>query len=134
MVSDLSSLRGALDAFYPAMLGILFSHESGELSPVCLRETLKRQSGMYAVTRKLSNTEAQELIASFCESGGGCLKTILWRIDHDEPVTSLPASKFDPLANQLGTSERVLPMLCHEACNLLVAKAREVVKARTGGA
>ena len=128
IVANLESLHRALDFFYPAMLGVLLSHESGELEPVPLRETLQRQSGMYAVTKKITDPEAQQLIASFCDSRGGCLKTILWRIAPDVPVTSLPQSKFDPLANQLGTSRRVLPMLCHEACNLLVAKAREVVK------
>jgi hypothetical protein len=35
----------------------------------------------------------------------------------------LPAEKFRP-----NDGPNVLPLLCHEACNLLVAKAREVVK------
>ncbi len=95
-VSDLPSLRCALDSFYPAMLGVLLSHGNGRLSAVCLRETLNRQSGMYSVTKKLIDSEAQRLIAGCCNSGGGCLKTILWRIDPGLPVTSLPHSKFDP--------------------------------------
>jgi hypothetical protein len=51
------------------------------------------------------------------------LKHILWPLAPGVPVSSLPAEKFSPDATP-GT----LPLLCHEACNLLVAKAREVVK------
>lgn len=127
---DLAALRHALGYLYPAMLGVLRDHESGALSPVPLRATFGRQSGMYAITRKLTDEEAQTMIAGFCTSRGGCLKTILWRIAPDVPITSLPPEKFDPSVNQTGSAEPALPLLCHEACNLLVAKAREVVKGR----
>lgn len=127
-VSDLAELRRALDYFYPAMLGVLLSHECGELPPVTLRETLARQSGMYAITQKITDAQAAELIGGFCRSDGGCLKTILWRIDAGRPITSLPEAKCDVSANQLGAPARALPMLCHEACNLLIAQARTVVK------
>jgi len=40
------------------------------------------------------------------------------------PITSLPAEKLRPVARA-----DELPLLCHEACNLLVARTREVVKA-----
>jgi hypothetical protein len=53
------------------------------------------------------------------------LKKILWPLTPNDPVTSLPKEKFDP--GSVARDE--LPLLCHEACNLLVAKAREVVKA-----
>lgn len=125
---DLPELRRALEYFYPAMLGVRLSYERGTLPPVPLRETLARQSGMYAVTRKLTDAQAQALIGDQCRSDGGCLKTILWRISAETPVTSLPAKKFDVSADQLGTPARALPMLCHEACNLLIAEARTVVK------
>ena len=46
------------------------------------------------------------------------------------PVTSLPSEKFDVAVNQMGTNEPCIPLLCAEACNLLVARAREVVKQR----
>jgi sirohydrochlorin cobaltochelatase len=127
-VPDLAGLRRALDYFYPAMLGVLRSHEEGALEPVFLRETLGRQSGMYAVTKKITDEQADALIGSVCRSDGGCLKTILWRISAEMRVKALPPAKFDPAVDQLGRGERVLPMLCHEACNLLVAQAREVVK------
>jgi hypothetical protein len=129
-VPDLPALRRVLDAFYPAMLGVLLSQERGELTPIALRATLNRQTGMYAVTKKIDDSSADETIGSFCTSRGGCLKTILWAIAPEVPIRSLPAIKFDPSVNQLETSERAVPLLCHEACNLLVAKIREVVKAR----
>ncbi len=125
---DLAELRIALDYFYPAMLGIFHDWESGTISPVCLRDTLSRQSGMYAVTRKISDEQADQMIGDFCKSEGGCLKTILWQIAPETAVTSLPAEKFR--VKLPSAAEPVLPMLCHEACNLLVARAREVVKGK----
>ena len=127
-LSSIADLREALDFFYPAMLGTLLAHERGVLEIMPLRETLNRQSGMYAVTKKISNAQANKLIGGFCRSDGGCLKTILWQIEPDAPVTSLPASKFDPQVNQLGTAEPAIPLLCAEACNLLVAAARRAMK------
>jgi hypothetical protein len=128
-LETLAEVRRALDYFYPAMLGVLLDFERGELQPTFLRETLGRQTGMYAVTRKLGDDAAQSLIGSFCRSDGGCLKTILWRISPELEVRSLPPGKFDPARQQaLPDLAPALPMLCQEACNLLVAKAREAVK------
>jgi sirohydrochlorin cobaltochelatase len=113
----------ALDYLYPAMLGVWRDQAAGRLRAVPLRETLGRQSGMYAVTRKLTDEQAQATIADFCRSDTGCLKRILWEIAPGQPLTSLPAAKFS--AAHPGAE---FPLLCHEACNLLVARAREVVK------
>lgn len=122
VLPDVASLRSALDAFYPAMIGVQLARERGELTPVHLRDTLARQTGMYRVTQKLTDEQAQALIASQCRCDGGCLKTILWRISPELPVNSLPAEKFA----ERGGGE--WPLLCHEACNILVAAARKVVK------
>jgi sirohydrochlorin cobaltochelatase len=127
-LADVAALRIALDYFYPAMLGALLSHQRGELHPVPLRETLARQSGMYAITKKTTDEQAQATISEVCRSDGGCLKTILWSISPETPVQSLPPSKYDPSVPQLGAGGAALPMLCHEGCNLLVAKLREVLK------
>jgi sirohydrochlorin cobaltochelatase len=80
---------------------------------------------MYRVTQRLTDAEAQALIARSCCSDGGCLKTILWRISPELPVNSLPVEKF----TARGGDE--WPLLCHEACNILVAEARKVVKGDT---
>lgn len=123
IVPDLPTLRRALDYFYPAMLGVRASQERGELQPVLLRATLARQTGMYRVTQKITDAQADTLIGRFCEPTGGCLKKILWQIAPEVPITTLPATKFP--RNEAG---RAWPLLCHEACNLLVAEARNVVK------
>ena len=122
-LASLSELRRALDYFYPAMLGVRLSHQRGCLAPVPLRDTLARQTGMYAVTKNITDAQAQTIIGGFCRTDGGCLKQILWTIAPGVPVTSLPAEKLQPTA-----PAETLPLLCHEACNLLVAKVREVVK------
>lgn len=107
VLPDAESMRRALDYFYPAMLGIWRAHSLRELTPVPLRATLERQTGMYAVTKKLTDAQAESVIAELC---GGCLKRRLW--GNDAPL--------EPSAT----------LLCHEACNLFVAEARKAVKAR----
>jgi hypothetical protein len=77
---------------------------------------------MYRVTQKLTDAQAQELVSRTCHPSA-CLKTILWQISPEQPVVSLPPEKF-----AMGSTEQSWPMLCQEACNLLVAGARKVVK------
>ncbi len=128
-LATLAEVHQALDFFYPAMLGVLLDAERGRLPAVPLRGTLARQSGMYAVTRKLTDEQAQELIACVCPSATRCLKTILWTIAEGQPIQSLPAAKFDAAIPQTEPAlAPTLPMLCHEACNILIAQAREAVK------
>jgi len=122
-LADFGELRRALDYFYPAMLGVWLSQRRGRLVAVSLRDTLARQTGMYAVTKKITDAQAQTMIGSFCRTEGGCLKRILWPLAPGVPVTSLPPEKF-----QAEAPADTLPLLCHEACNLLVAQARQVVK------
>lgn len=123
VLGSVEELRQALDYFYPAMLGVYLSARHGQLAPVPLRATLGRQSGMYRVTQRITDAQADAMIGRFCRSDGGCLKAILWRITEEVPITSLPPEKFQP-----STSSEEWPLLCHEACNLLVAEARKVVK------
>jgi sirohydrochlorin cobaltochelatase len=141
-------LKDALDHFYPGRLAILIAWQRGELRTTPLRETLDRQSGMYRIAAKISDAQIDDLVADFCRSDGGCLRTILWRRDHSGAIasTKLPAQKFDPGWDQVQTlgarrsssfanatdDEPVpvtVPLLCQEACNLLVAACRKVIKA-----
>jgi len=122
-IPDLGELRRALDYFYPAMLGVRVSHMHGNLVPVALRATLARQTGMYRVTQKITDAQAQQMVGDFCRSDGGCLKHILWPLAPGHVISTLPAEKFS-----LEAAPAAWPLFCHEACNLLVAKAREVVK------
>jgi len=133
----LEDLRRALDYFYPGRLAVFAAWRSGKLQTTPLRETLDRQSGMYHVAAKISDSQINDLVADFCRSNGGCLRTILWKRDADGAITStkLPKEKFDPAYDQaqaLGgpgsTPPATVPLLCQEACNLLIAECRKMVK------
>jgi sirohydrochlorin cobaltochelatase len=119
----------AIDAIYPGRLAAWRAWKNRRLTTTCLRGTLNRQSGMYRVAAKISDEQLDDLVGNFCRSNGGCLRTILWRCDKNGvlPSKKLPPEKFDPLFDQTGCGERCIPLLCQEACNLLVAACRETV-------
>jgi sirohydrochlorin cobaltochelatase len=127
-LGSVKELVQALDAFYPGALATWIAFQQGRVAPVNLRETLQRQSGMYRVTQKMTNAQADELVGKCCRSDGGCLRTILWRLDAQNPISSLPRAKFNPAFDQLAGTEKSVPYLCVEACNILVAQARKIVK------
>ena len=130
---DLGELRRALDHFYPGRLAMLSAWMENRLSPTPLRETLDRQSGMYRVAAKISDEQIDDVVGNFCKSDGGCLRTILWKRDTKGavPSTKLAPEKFDSIHDQTGRGENMIPLLCQEACNLLVAECRKVVKGET---
>ncbi len=142
-------LKCALDYFYPGRLAAFVAWKSGQLRTTSLRETLNRQSGMYRVAAKILDTQIDNLVADFCRSSGGCLRTILWKRDPCGTVASakLPKEKFDPAYDQGEASSQpgssafaeaaadktnlvtaTIPLLCQEPCSLLVAECRKVVK------
>lgn len=126
-------LQRALDNFYPGRLAAWNAWRQGALRTTSFRDTLSRQSGMYRVATRITDDQADALIGRFCRSDGGCLRTILWKRNSlgEVPSTLLSAPKYDPAVDQAGGSDamRVIPLLCQETCNLLVAEARAVVKA-----
>ena len=130
-------LKRALDHFYPGRLAVLVAWQRGCLRTTPLRETLDRQSGMYRIAAKISDAQIDDLVADFCRSDGGCLRTILWKRDQRGAIasTKLPTQKFDPARDQIqalggpgSATPPTIPLLCQEACNLLVAACRKVVK------
>ena len=128
-------LRRALDHFYPGRLAVFAAWKSDQLQTTPLRETLDRQSGMYRVAAKISDSQIDDVVADFCRSNGGCLRTILWKRDARGAgaSTKLPKEKFDSAYDQAGIrpespTPATVPLLCQEACNLLVAECRKVVK------
>src|SRR5438094_6424741 len=142
-LETLEDLRRALDYFYPGRLAVFAAWKSDKLKTTPLRETLDRQSGMYRVAAKISDSQVNDLVADFCRSNGGCLRTILWKRDADGAIasTKLPKDKFDPARDQATAANppesatpataaisATVPLLCQEACNLLVAECRKVVK------
>ena len=137
-LTTLDALRRALDYFYPGRLAVFVAWKSGRLRTTPLRDTLDRQSGMYRVAAKISDEQIDCVVGDFCRSDGGCLRTILWKRDKQGTVasTKLPPEKFDPAFDQVRAPTRsrstipatAIPLLCQEACNLLVAECRKVVK------
>ena len=141
---SLEELKRALDYFYPGRLAVFAAWKSERLETTSLRETLDRQSGLYRVAAKISDSQINDLVADFCRSDGGCLRTILWKRDREGALasTKLPKKKFDPAFDQTTASNlpgsatpataaipATVPLLCQEACNLLVAECRKIVKA-----
>jgi sirohydrochlorin cobaltochelatase len=144
-LATVEELRRALDYFYPGRLAVFAAWKSGCLKTTALRETLDRQSGMYRVAAKISDPQINDLVADFCRSDTGCLRTILWKRDQNGAIasTKLPKEKFDPACDQamaacshrppgdaraLHSEAATVPLLCQEPCNLLVAECRKVVK------
>ncbi len=127
---DLTELRRALDYFYPGRLAMLAAWKENRLTTTPLRKTLTRQSGMYRVASKISDEQINDLVGNFCRSNGGCLRTILWKRDERGTIasTKLPPEKFETSHDQTGDGEPVIPLLCQEPCNLLVAECRKAVK------
>jgi len=129
-LATLRELRHAIDLFYPGRLAMFFAYRKEELLITPLRETLNRQSGMYRVAAKISDEQIDEVVGDFCRSDRGCLRTILWKRDGIGAIasTKLPPEKFDPIYDQTGRGGCCIPLLCQEACNLLVNECRQVVK------
>ena len=131
---DEDELRWVIDQIYPGRIAALDNHRRGDLKTTSLRETLDRQSGMYKAAARISEEEVDDLVGRFCRSDDGCLRTILWKRDRSDaiPSSKLTATKFDPTVDQTGKGRKVAPLICQEACNFLVAAAREAVKIREG--
>jgi len=139
-LATLRELRHALDLLYPGRLAMFLAFRKKELATTPLRETLKRQTGMYRVASQISNDQIDEIVGNFCRSDGGCLRTILWKRDESGAIasTKLPPQKFDPAIDQAAgprsapAATTMMPLLCQEACNLLVAECRKEVKSERG--
>ena len=150
-LGTVEELRCALDYLYPSRLAVFAAWKGGYLKTTALRDTLDRQSGMYRVAAKISDQQINDVVADFCRSDGGCLRTILWKRDQGGAIasTKLPKEKFDPVYDQASAAcsrrpagdarasrseAATVPLLCQEACNLLVGECRKVVKNESTGA
>src|SRR6478672_10660675 len=109
-LATIEELRRALDYFYPGRLAVFAAWKTGYLKTTALRETLDRQSGMYRVAAKISDPQINDVVADFCRSERGCLRTILWKRDRNGVIasTKLHKEKFDPVYDQViaGCSRR----------------------------
>lgn len=103
-----------LDAIYPGLFATWVAYERGALSPVPLRETLGRQTGMYRFAGTITNEMAQRITDELCAPG--CLRRIAWSFDEV------------PGPRRIEKSPGSLPLLCTEACTFAVSRARELAK------
>ena len=125
-LADATSVRLALDFFYPAAVGLYRSALEGRLRVTSLRETLGRQTGMYRVTQKITDEAAREVILQTCASESGCLRRVLW------PIENEGAHVFSGSKASLDCRPGELPLICRELCNLAVAACRQKVKQASG--
>ena len=124
-VSNAGEVRRALNYFYPGRLAIFAAWKENRLRTTPLRQTLERQSGMYRVAAKVTDAQIEEVVGNFCRTEDGCLRRIRWKRDSlgKVPSTKLPPEKFEAHS----THEQI-PLLCQEACNLLVNECRKAAK------
>jgi sirohydrochlorin cobaltochelatase len=107
---DLRGVREALDYFYPSEIANWKFQRNGALSVTPWIETAERQSGRFRIVRELDDAAVRELVENVCSKG--CLKRRLWA----------------PAAQLIEPAESKIPLLCPEACNYFVGKAREKLK------
>ncbi len=108
--TDWAGLHAALDYLYPAELANWLLWKEGRLPLTPWRETAERQTGRFRIVREMDENALAELVATNCEPG--CLKRRLW----------------SPAGQSVKSSGGEIPLLCPEACNFLVGKAREKLK------
>lgn len=120
---DLAEVVRALDYFYPARLAVLLRWRRNELTTTPLRATLDRQSGMYRLAANISDEQINDVVANVCRTDGGCVRQILWR--HDQAGT-IPSTRLLP--EKYGVPNEPVPLLCQEACTVLINACRKAVK------
>ena len=108
--SDFSELWSILEYLYPAEIANWLLWKQNALPTTPWQETAERQTGRFRVVREIDDAEIKELVAGVCERG--CLKRRLWA----------------PVAQSVEAVPNEIPLLCPEACNYLVGKAREKLK------
>jgi sirohydrochlorin cobaltochelatase len=106
----LTELHLALEYLYPAVLVNWGLHENKELPVTPWCETAERQTGRFRIVREIEDNALQDLVWTYCQTG--CLKRRLW----------------SPAAQKPSSEPNEIPLLCPEACNFLVGKAREKLK------
>jgi sirohydrochlorin cobaltochelatase len=120
-VADTAALRMALEFFHPAALGNWARLEQTDIAT--LRSTLGRQTGIYRVTGLIRDEEAAALTSAVC--GAGCARRVLWTLNGSGPWSTLP-----PERQTAACGAQEIPLLCTDACPLLVGGARTAVKKR----
>jgi sirohydrochlorin cobaltochelatase len=115
-INNIHALQEILDYLYPAEIANWSLWKEGKLPVTPWPETAERQTGRFRIVRELDEARVCELAEQVCDRG--CLKRRLW---------SPCAQKVTPAPNEI-------PLLCPEACNYFVSKARETIKGPDAGA
>lgn len=115
---DAAELAHAVEFIYPAALGQWLAGERDALRVIPFRETLARQSGIYRRAQSIGEPGIARVIEARCRAH--CLRRILW-----------PEGRFlrDEIAG--APAQRCIPLVCSEACNLLIADAAREVASET---
>jgi len=111
---DFDALLLALQFAYPAAIAEWAADRDGTLAVTPWQETAERQSGRFNIVAKLDAAQQEQLVRENCAAA--CAKHRLWAPGcgiANPPRPAAPAT---------------LPLLCPEACNYLVGKAREILK------
>jgi hypothetical protein len=120
-LAAVEDLVRAGDLIYPAALGQWLAWERGEAQVVPLRETLRRQSGIYRAAQRLSDEGISEIVEARCRAT--CLRRVLW-----------PEGRcLCPQESSRSAIPSELPLLCSEACQLLVTDAAARVAKTVAG-
>jgi len=129
IVPDAARLRTALDFFYPAALGNWVAFTAGRATPVPVRTNFARQTGMYRITGLLDDDDCRTVVAANCDYATRCRRRITWPVAPGVPFGNLPPEKTD-----ITPPPGEMPILCLEACSLLVAAARTHIKKKRAAA
>ena len=111
---DAKEFLARLDAIYPALFATWVAYSRNDLTPVPLRETLDRQTGMYRRAGAITDQMANQIMRGLCSKG--CVRKIAWPIDARCAVGRLPKRAHR------------IPAICTEACTFAVSEARRLVK------
>ena len=109
--SDDGELGAALNQLYPGAIADWYAVQQANPPVTNFREFTQRQSGMYRITTKLDDSQA-ERVARACCAGAFCLKRRLWT-----------AGALGPDAT---SDKSVIP--CLEPCAVLLEFARKAMR------
>ncbi|PTY06713.1 hypothetical protein DB346_00125 [Verrucomicrobia bacterium LW23] len=114
----------ALRLIYPGAVADWALHEAGALRVTPYEESAARQTGRFSVVRKLGDERLADMLRECCGGApsadgtpnSGCLRIPIWAPHTPRP----PTAKSRP----------EIPLLCAEACNYFISKAREKILGR----
>ncbi|MEZ0298462.1 MAG: DR2241 family protein [Candidatus Methylacidiphilales bacterium] len=123
---DFAQLIVALRFLYPGAVADWALQCQGSLKVTPYEESAGRQTGRFSVVRKLGSERLAELLQDCCASG--CSRTPLWSPFRESGA----GTETEAQLSSSGTASDLprIPLLCAEACNYFISKAREKILGR----